>query len=576
VRLLSAMRLKKKIGLSTGAMIAVLFGALGLALFMMAMINSTSDASREEATLTSRTQEAQAHVIRTVMRVGNLLIHEQNIPLEDRRETGRCGYCHETRQKPQLTAPILQETEESDRQLRDLLAAGGSEPEKRLLSAVVDAATAVRSINTRLIGLWDEGKYAEAWTYYCTDSRPAVAKMDQAINGLLGFRRDHSATVAKSMSDTLSSARWILLAIGLVVAVIALPTGLVIARDVAGPIAAVIGHLGDVGRGNVSNDVPGGLLERRDEAGDLAKATQQVIVSLRPMLKDVSQGVQTLSASSTELSAVSGAMSEGSRHTSERAQAVASSAEELSATMVTLTHTMERASGNLTAVAAATEQMTATIGDIAANSEKARQITGDATRQAGQVSELMDQLGRAAQSIGKVTETISNISAQTNLLALNATIEAARAGAAGKGFAVVANEIKDLAQQTASATEDIKDKISGIQQSTTRTVDDIGRISQNIKEVNEIVSSIATAIEEQAVVTKDIAGNIAQASVGVRDAAGSVSQTSEVSGQIASDIDTVNRNAGEAAHGSTQVRTGAEDLSRLSEQLSATVRQFKW
>jgi methyl-accepting chemotaxis protein len=244
--------------------------------------------------------------------------------------------------------------------------------------------------------------------------------------------------------------------------------------------------------------------------------------------------------------------------------------------MLTLTQSMENASGNLTAVAAATEEMTTTIGDIAGNSEKARRITGEATRQADQVCGLMDELGRAAQSIGKVTDTISNISAQTNLLALNATIEAARAGAAGKGFAVVANEIKDLAQQTASATEDIKTKIAGIQQSTSHTVEDIGKISQTIKEVNEIVSSIATAIEEQAVVTKDIAGNIAQASLGVKDATGQVSQTSEVSTQIASDIDTVNRNAGETANGSSQVRSGAEDLSRLADQLSSTVAQFKW
>ena len=124
----------------------------------------------------------------------------------------------------------------------------------------------------------------------------------------------------------------------------------------------------------------------------------------------------------------------------------------------------------------------------------------------------LQQLGSAAQEIGQVTETITNISSQTNLLALNATIEAARAaGAAGKGFAVVANEIKELARQTAGATEDIKAKISGVQSSTGGAISDIGRIVNVIQEVGGLVANIAAAIEEQATVTRDVAGNIAQA-----------------------------------------------------------------
>ena len=149
------------------------------------------------------------------------------------------------------------------------------------------------------------------------------------------------------------------------------------------------------------------------------------------------------------------------------------------------------------------------------------------------ITEEMQKLGKAAQEIGQVTETITNISAQTNLLALNATIEAARAGTAGKGFAVVANEIKELARQTAEATEDIKARIAGIQNSTGTAITDIGQITAVIKEVGGIVSSIAAAIEEQATVTKDVAGNIAQASAGVRDANYAYPQTAEVSKAIA-------------------------------------------
>jgi methyl-accepting chemotaxis protein len=219
--------------------------------------------------------------------------------------------------------------------------------------------------------------------------------------------------------------------------------------------------------------------------------------------------------------------------------------------------------------------MSATVGEIASNAEKARTISGEATSQAQAISAMMKELGRAAQDIGKVTETITSISAQTNLLALNATIEAARAGAAGKGFAVVANEIKELAQQTASATEDIKSKISGIQASTGGAMGDIEKIAQVIKEVGEIVASIAAAIEEQSTVTKDVASNIAQASTGVKDANERVSQTAAVAQSIAKDIANVNATVTDLVTNGEQVQASSSELSKLAEKLKEQVSQFK-
>jgi methyl-accepting chemotaxis protein len=187
----------------------------------------------------------------------------------------------------------------------------------------------------------------------------------------------------------------------------------------------------------------------------------------------------------------------------------------------------------------------------------------------------MEKLGQAAQEIGHVTETITNISAQTNLLALNATIEAARAGTAGKGFAVVANEIKELAKQTAEATEDIKLRIAGIQNSTGSAITDIGQITTVIKDVGTIVTSIAAAIEEQATVTRDVAGNIAQASSGVRDANERVTHTAQVSKSIAHDIAGVNAAVADIRQGGEHVQSSAIDLSKLAEQLGAQVAQFR-
>jgi methyl-accepting chemotaxis protein len=193
----------------------------------------------------------------------------------------------------------------------------------------------------------------------------------------------------------------------------------------------------------------------------------------------------------------------------------------------------------------------ATLAAICISLFVVRSITGPLART---VAYLGRKLGMAAREIGKVTETITEISSQTNLLALNATIEAARAGAAGKGFAVVAGEIKALAQQTAKATDDIRAWI--------------------VMEVSAIVTSIALAIEEQSTATKDIARNIAVASIGVNDANARVAESSHVSREIAKDIVSVDQPAREMASGSDCVRTSAGELSSVAEGLRVTVSRF--
>ena len=341
------------------------------------------------------------------------------------------------------------------------------------------------------------------------------------------------------------------------------------------PVAALTERTSDIARGDLTQDVPATLRNRKDEVGDLARAMQTMAENLRSLLRDVSGGIQTLAASSGGLSTLSDQMATGARQTSARASTVAAAAEEMSANSVSVAQGMEQATANLGTVASATEEMTSTIGEIATNSERARTITSEATQQAQRVTVSMEGLSQAAEAIGKVTETITTISDQTKLLALNATIEAARAGAAGKGFAVVAHEIKELARQTAEATEDIKTKVGGIQSSTRGTLDDLVRISQVIGQVSEIVNTIASAIEEQSTVTKDIAQNVAEAANGVKDGNQRVGQIATVSQSVAKDIATVNQAAGDMASGSEQVLTRAAELSRLAEELHRMARRFK-
>jgi len=351
--------------------------------------------------------------------------------------------------------------------------------------------------------------------------------------------------------------------------------GFLSVRKITAPLNTVVAYTEHLTQGNYTEEIPETLRLQKDEIGDLARAFHLMVESTRDLLKNMIAGIQTVAASATELSAISAQTVQNVQTMSDKTSTVAAAAEESSANTTSVAASMEEAATNLSSVAGATEEMSATIGEIAANSERARVISSDAGAQSAAVSVLMKQLGDAAMEIGKVTETITNISSQTNLLALNATIEAARAGAAGKGFAVVANEIKELARQTATATEDIKARIGGVQSSAGSAISDTGAISGIISEVSHIVSNIATAIEEQSAVTRDVAGNIAQASAGVQEANERVAQTANVSKNIAQDMAEVDAATAQIRSAGQQVQNSALELSKLAEDLKRLVGRFK-
>ncbi|MFO1501785.1 MAG: bacteriohemerythrin [Verrucomicrobiota bacterium] len=358
-------------------------------------------------------------------------------------------------------------------------------------------------------------------------------------------------------------------------AILAIVAGLLISRSLARPINRVITQFQQTAQGDLTVDVPGDLVDRKDEIGEFASSAQRLIQMLRSVLGEVSESVRTLSEASADMSTISGHTAGGVRATSEKAGTVASAAEEMSTNSTSVAAGMDQAASSLTSVAAATEEMTSTIGEIATHSERARSMTADASQRAQNVAGRMDELTRAALAIGEVTESITTISDQTWLLALNATIEAARAGASGKGFAVVAHEIKELARQTAEATDDIKSKVDSIQSSTNATSQDFRSIKLVITEVSEIVNTIATAIEEQTSVTKDISRNVSQAASGVQDANQRVAQISTSSHSVAQEISAVNQAAGDIASGSEQVLTRASELSELAKTLEGLVQRFK-
>ncbi len=311
------------------------------------------------------------------------------------------------------------------------------------------------------------------------------------------------------------------------------------------------------------------------DTGSVMVAMKEMVANLAKMIREVDIGITILDSSSSNLSVISEQMNLGAEQTSRQTCSVATAAEEMSTNMHNVAAASEQATHNVNVMATAAEEMAATVHEIAQNSEKARVITARAVDETQNASSKVNELGAAAKEISKVTEVITEISEQTNLLALNATIEAARAGEAGKGFAVVANEIKELAKQTAKATQEIKNRIEGIQTSTNDTVGKIKQIHEVIEDVNEIVSTIATAVEEQSAATQEISSNVSHASQGIEEVNTNVAESSLISGQISKEISGVNHSAREMATSSSQVHISAQDLQKLAGRLAQTAARFK-
>ena len=346
-------------------------------------------------------------------------------------------------------------------------------------------------------------------------------------------------------------------------------------RSVTGPLTESVRLLDAVSQGDLACPVPTEWLDRGDEVGSLGRSLDQMVRGLREIFTMISKSSEVLANASQILRESASGMADGSRETAHRAQSVAAAAEQMSVNATSVSAAMEEMSVNFSRVSEATSQMTGTVDEIAAKSERARAVSAEAAAQASRISEQMQSLGQAAQEIGKVIDTINEISSQTNLLALNATIEAARAGSAGKGFAVVANEIKDLAQQTAKATEEIKSTIDSVRKSAQLGIGGVASISSVIHDVSGIVGSIALAIEAQATATKDIARNINEASAGVSDSNCRVAETSTASSEIARDIVSVNQSATTISVESNRVLESAVELSGLAGQLKQNVSVFR-
>jgi len=285
-----------------------------------------------------------------------------------------------------------------------------------------------------------------------------------------------------------------------------------------------------------------------DEMGRMASSLNQAVDWMRRAMQAIGHNAGALAGSSGNLASVSQQMRANAEGTSGQASAVSAAGEQVSRSSQT--------------AAIGVEQMSASIREIAKSATEAARVGTSAVKVADRTNVTVEKLGESSREIGEVIKVITSIAQQTNLLALNATIEAARAGEAGKGFAVVANEVKELAKETARATEDISRKIEAIQTDTRGAVEAIGEISGIIKQINDIQNSIAGAVEEQTATANEIARNVGEAARG--------------SAEIARNITQVAEGAKNTTAGANDTQTAASDLAAMATELQRLVAQFKY
>jgi methyl-accepting chemotaxis protein len=352
----------------------------------------------------------------------------------------------------------------------------------------------------------------------------------QSTTELIDSVKNRADTAQAEAEDVAERTRTMLLVgVGLAL-VIAVALTYLITASVVRPVRRVVDGLRTLARRDLSRALPE---DGRDEIAEMARAFNQASGAMREALTGVGERTDALASSGRQLSSLSERLDVQASGTSGKADEVSRSAAEVSSHVTTL--------------AAAAEEMNAAIDEIARGTSAAATVAAEAVTSAQVTSRTVGHLSEASAEIGQIVKTITSIAEQTNLLALNATIEAARAGDAGKGFAVVAGEVKDLAQETARASEDIISKIASIQDETGRATQAITEISRVVERVSEIQSAIAAAVEEQSATSKEINRSVGELAGGSQRIADTIADVAQTAATTTGEADATRRASAELA-----------------------------
>jgi len=437
-------------------------------------------------------------------------------------------------------------------------------------------------LTTTLIAsnLLDQGKdhaFSKRLRHYYLTAFPIKDYSDKAV-GVMVIVQDISAQkaaitrVRKDGEKSIATLRN-KMAIGTVISGLSILAMLwfVTGKFILTPLKQNIQFASRVAGGNFTHTLDA---DKKDEIGTLAGALNKMVADLSIVFKNISNSSKTLSIMSIDFSAMSSQLANGARETMTQIENVTTSSQKMSRNMDSVAAATEQTTTSVNRVSGAAKEMTATINQIVLNTKKAHEITTKAVNHTQNSSDKISRLGDAAHQIGRVAESITEISEQTNLLALNATIEAARAGEAGKGFTVVAKEIKELAGQTAEATREIKESIEQIRESTRETISEINDTTKVINDTNNIVSTIAAGIEDYASNTRGISSNVDQAFEGISEVNKNVIHTSTLSNEIVTNISGVTK-VTRATNGiMKQIQFNITELQNIAGHMETMNSQF--
>ena len=433
-----------------------------------------------------------------------------------------------------------------DKSMAELIKLLRTEEGKAIFAKVDTGAHELRDIQSQVLELRRRGKTKEATDALFAERAIQIRSgVEKDIDALQAQIDGLQAAAIKAHQEVEASTIRLLITLSIVGVIVGLGVAVLIVRSITRAIADMVSVIQQIAANNLG--IEDMHVASQDEIGKAATALNGMKNNLREMIRSIAGTAEQVASASEELSSTSQEITANSEETSTQAQVVSSSSEQVNR--------------NLQTVATGSEEMSASIKEIAKNAHESARVATSAVRVADETNHIVAKLGDSSTEIGQVIKVITSIAQQTNLLALNATIEAARAGEAGKGFAVVANEVKELAKQTAKATEDISRKIEAIQGDTKSAVAAIGQIGEVIKQVNDISNTIATAVEEQNATTNEMARNVSEAARG--------------SSEITKNIAGVAQAAQSTAHGAGDSSKAASSLAEMSTRLRELVAQFR-